>query len=57
MMVIHECHVLELRIGLNVYDHRSVLALLKQQKERSEKSRLERVFEPRPAMPVQYSTI
>ena len=28
-MVIHECYIFELRIGMNVHDHRSVLALLK----------------------------
>ena len=38
IMVIHECHVLELRIGMNVHDHRKVLALLKQQRERPEKT-------------------
>ena len=31
MMVIHGCHVLELWIGMNVYDHHSVLSLLEQQ--------------------------
>lgn len=32
----NECHVLELRIGMNVKDHRSFSALLKQQGERPE---------------------
>ena len=33
LMVIHECHVLELRITMNVSDHRSFLALLEQLRE------------------------
>ena len=37
--VINECHVLELRIRMNGYDHRSFLALLKQERERPEKVR------------------
>lgn len=41
----NECHVLELRIGMNVKDHRSFSALLKQQGERPEKFRPERGFE------------
>ena len=46
MMVIQEYDVLELRIGINVDDHRSVLALLKKQRERPEKFSPERGFEP-----------
>ena len=46
MVKIHECHVLELRIGMNVKDHRSFSALLlKQQRERPENFRPERGFE------------
>ena len=33
IMVMHECHVLEIRITVIVYDHSSLLALLKQQRE------------------------
>ena len=44
-MKIHECHLLERRIGMNVKDHRSFSALLKQQRERPEKFRPERGFE------------
>ena len=35
MMMINECHVLELH-EMNVNDHRSFLALLNQQRERPE---------------------
>ena len=35
-MVIHKCHVLEIRITMIVYDHSILLALLKQQRERPE---------------------
>ena len=38
-------HVFEMRIGMYEFDHR-VLALLEQQRERPEKLRLERGFEP-----------
>ena len=48
MMVIHECHVLEPQTGMNADDHRSFLALLKQQQERPEKFRPEWEFKPRP---------
>ena len=37
-MAMHEYHVLELRIGMNVHDHPSVLALLNKQRERPEKT-------------------
>ena len=38
-------HVFEMRIGMNEFDHR-ILALLEQQRERPEKFRPERGFEP-----------
>ena len=38
-------HVFEMRIRMNEFDHR-ILALLEQQRERPEKFRLERGFEP-----------
>ena len=41
MMVILECQVLELWIGMNVFDCSTFLALLKQQRERPENFRLE----------------
>lgn len=37
-----------MRVGMNEFDHRNVLAQLKQQRERPEKFRPERGFEPRP---------
>ena len=40
MMVIHKCHVLELRITIILYDHRSFLTLLEQQREWPEVSNL-----------------
>lgn len=46
MMVIHDIHVLELRIRMNVDDHNSLLALLQQQREKPENVVLEREFEP-----------
>ena len=47
IMVIRECHVLEIRITVIVYDHSSLLSLLdlKQQRERSETFSLD-VFRP-----------
>ena len=54
-------HLFELRIGMNEFDHRSFLSLLKQQRERPEKFRPQRIFEPWPlrcrcsAPPVQLS--
>ena len=36
IIVIHKCHVLEIRITMIVYDHSSLLALLRQQRERTE---------------------
>lgn len=47
-MKIHQCHVLELPIGMNVKDHRRFSALLKQQREKLEKCRLERGFKLQP---------
>jgi len=44
IIVIHECHVVELQIGMNVYDERTILVLLKQQQERPEKFRPEERF-------------
>ena len=38
-------HVFEMRMGMNIYDHPNVLALLKQQLERPEKFRPEQGFE------------
>ena len=38
-------HVFGMRIGMNEFHHR-ILALLKQQRERSEKFRAERGFKP-----------
>ena len=46
MVVIQECHLVELRIRMNVYDHRSFSALQMQQREKPEKSSPEREFEP-----------
>ena len=40
MMVILECQVLELSIGMNIFDRSTFLALLKQQRERPEISGL-----------------
>ena len=37
MVVIHEYDALELRIGINVYDHRSFLALHKQAAARKDR--------------------
>ena len=46
LMIIQEFfHVFEMRIGRTEFDHR-ILALLKQQRERPEKFRPERGFEP-----------
>lgn len=45
IIVIHECHVLEIRITVIVYDHSSLLALLKQQRQRPETLSL-KVFRP-----------
>ena len=38
-------HVFEMWIGMNIYDHRNVLALLKQHRERPEKFRPDPEFE------------
>ena len=57
-MVIHECHILELRIEMKVNGHRILLALLKQKRERLENFRPERGFEPSnlcSALPVELS--
>ena len=37
-MAMHEYHVLELRIGMNVHHHPSVLALLNHQRQKTEKT-------------------
>jgi len=39
LVYIHECHALELRIGTNVDDYRSLLTLLQQQQQQQQQQR------------------